>query len=201
MPVYDDDQPMKLTWCKDPIVLTSTVGGYCLVPRHCSGLMGTTCIDKNPGEGGTFKRCECNQGLKPALPDPNSGIIRRCIGPNEEGVLSLISQALFGEDTSIDRLPIKVSLKLSEKAVLESCKSTVRFARKVAPRQSRNLSLQMTVVEMNEWIPTEQFELSRDNITDALTGIIQAKLPSSALGHHGVLIRLMSSNIEDKGKP
>ena len=31
--VYDDQDPMKLTWCKDPIILTSTVGGYC-VGRH-----------------------------------------------------------------------------------------------------------------------------------------------------------------------
>ena len=38
-------------------MLTSTVGGYCLVSRHCSALMGTKCIDSNPGEGGTFKRC------------------------------------------------------------------------------------------------------------------------------------------------
>ena len=38
LPTYDGRQPMKLTWCKDPIVLTSTVGGYCLVPRHCSGI-------------------------------------------------------------------------------------------------------------------------------------------------------------------
>ena len=53
---YDDAEPERLTWCKDPIVLTSTVGGYCLVPKHCAGLMGTTCVDKNPGEGGTFKR-------------------------------------------------------------------------------------------------------------------------------------------------
>jgi Mg2+ and Co2+ transporter CorA len=57
----------------------------------------------------------------------------------------------------------------------------------------------MTVVEMNEWIPMEQFELKRDNVTDALMGIVQAKLPTSALGHHGVLIRLMSANDDNKG--
>lgn len=95
-----------------------------LVPRHCSGLMGTQCIDLNPGEGGTFKRCECQDGLKPALPDPTTGITKRCIGPNEEGVLSLISMALFGEDGT-NPIPLKVNLKLTEKAILDSCKSTV----------------------------------------------------------------------------
>ena len=123
--VYDDNDPTKLTWCKDPIVLTSTVGGYCLVSRHCAALMGTMCIDQNPGEGGAFKRCECAEGLKPALPDPNTGVIKRCIGPNEEGVLSLISQALFGEDAS-DPVPLKVNLKLTEKAILDTCSGTVR---------------------------------------------------------------------------
>ena len=121
---YDDAEPEKLTWCKDPIVLTSTVGGYCLVPKHCAGLMGTTCVDKNPGEGGTFKRCECQDDLKPALPDPSTGVVKRCIGPNEEGVLSLISQALFGED-SANSVPLKVNIKLTEKAILDACQSTV----------------------------------------------------------------------------
>lgn len=179
--VYDDQEPLKLTWCKDPIVLTSTVGGYCLVERHCSGLMGTRCVDANPGEGGTFKRCECQNGLKPALPDPNTGIIKRCIGPNEEGVLSLISQALFGEDGS-DAIPIRVNIKLTEKAILDSCKGT------------------MTVVELNEWIPSEQFVLKNDNITAGLMGVFYAKFPSSALGHHGILVRLMSEEEEEKGK-
>ena len=50
----------------------------------------------------------------------------------------------------------------------------------------------MTVVEQNEWIPFEQFPLQKDNITDTYLGTIQAKLPNSALGHHGLLIRLMS---------
>ena len=94
--------------------------------RHCSALIGSTCMDKNPGEGGTFKRCECENGLKPALPDPNLGIIKRCIGPNEEGVLSLISQALFGDDTTSDRLPDKVNFKLNEKALLDTCSRIVR---------------------------------------------------------------------------
>ena len=83
-------------------------------------------MDKNPGEGGTFKRCECEDGLKPALPDPNLGIIKRCIGPHEEGVLSLISQALFGDDTTSDRLPDKVNFKLNEKALLDTCSRIVR---------------------------------------------------------------------------
>ena len=34
LPTYDDNEPLKLTWCKDPIVLTSTVGGYCLISRY-----------------------------------------------------------------------------------------------------------------------------------------------------------------------
>ena len=87
--------------------------------------MGTTCMDKNPGEGGTFKRCECDNDLKPDLPDATLGIIKRCIGPGEEGVLSLISQALFGDDSNSDRIPVKVSLKLNEKALLDSCSSIV----------------------------------------------------------------------------
>ena len=91
--------------------------------------MGTICTDINPGEGGTFKRCECQEGLKPALPDPSTDVIKRCIGPNEEGVLSLISQALFGEEAS-NPVPLKVNLKLTEKAVLDSCKSTVSCPRK-----------------------------------------------------------------------
>ena len=33
LPVYDKEEPMKLSYCKDPIVLTSSVGGYCLIPR------------------------------------------------------------------------------------------------------------------------------------------------------------------------
>ena len=58
----------------------------------------------------------------------------------------------------------------------------------------------MTVVELDEWIPSEQFAMKKDNITDALFGVIYAKFPSSALGHHGILIRLLSSNEETKGK-
>ena len=57
----------------------------------------------------------------------------------------------------------------------------------------------MTVVEMDEWIPTEQFPLKKDNITDAYFGVIYAKFPSSALGHHGILIRLLSSDEQTKG--
>ena len=127
LPVYDPDHPSKLVWCKDPIVLTSTIGGYCLVQKHCSSLMGSLCVDQNPGEGGTFKRCECEDGLKPALPDPNTGVIKRCIGPNEEGVLSLISQAMFGDDTADETgVPsLKVNLKLTEKVLLETCQSLV----------------------------------------------------------------------------
>mgnify|MGYP001481236136 CR=1 FL=1 len=52
-----------------------------------------TFFQKISFQGGTFKRCECESGLKPSLPDPATGIIKRCIGPNEAGVLSLISQA------------------------------------------------------------------------------------------------------------
>ena len=59
--------------------------------------------------------------------------------------------------------------------------------------------LQMTVVELNEWIPTEQFALKKDNITDAFMGVIQAKFPRTALGHHGILIRLLSDNEDEKG--
>ena len=61
-------------------------------------------------------------------------------------------------------------------------------------------TLQMTVVELDEWIPSEQFAMKKDNITDALFGVIYAKFPSSALGHHGILIRLLSSNEETKGE-
>ena len=74
---------------------------------------------------GTFKRCECESGLKPSLPDPATGIIKRCIGPNEAGVLSLISQALFGDDSSGNPIPLKINLKLTEKALLDTCQSTV----------------------------------------------------------------------------
>ncbi len=125
LPVYDEDHPRKLTWCKDPIILTSTVGGYCLVPRHCKSLMGTVCSDKNPGEGGQFKRCQCREGLKPQRPDPVLGVVRRCIGPNEQGVLSLISQALFGPQSTLTGYPLQVNLKLTEKAILESCNRIV----------------------------------------------------------------------------
>ena len=52
---------------------------------------------------------------------------------------------------------------------------------------------------MDEWIPTEQFPLKKDNITDAYFGVIYAKFPSSALGHHGILIRLLSSDEQTKG--
>ena len=128
LPVYDKIQPMKLKYCKDPIVLTSSVGGYCLIDKHCSALPGTICTDDYPGEGGTFKRCECQDDLKPALPDPTLGIIKRCIGPNDEGVLSLISQALFGDNSGPNKVPVKVSLKLNEKALLDSCSSSVRFS-------------------------------------------------------------------------
>lgn len=76
-------------------------------------------------QGGTFKRCECESGLKPSLPDPATGIIKRCIGPNEAGVLSLISQALFGDDSSGNPVPLKINLKLTEKALLDTCQSTV----------------------------------------------------------------------------
>ena len=58
----------------------------------------------------------------------------------------------------------------------------------------------MTVVELNEWIPSEQFMLKRDNITDALMGVVYAKLPSSALGHHGILLRLLTESEEEKGQ-
>ena len=71
-----------------------------------------------------FSRCECQDDLKPALPDPTTGVVKRCIGPNEEGVLSLISQALFG-DNQPDSIPLKVNIKLTEKAILDACKSTV----------------------------------------------------------------------------
>ena len=71
-----------------------------------------------------FFRCECQDDLKPALPDPTTGVVKRCIGPNEEGVLSLISQALFG-DNQPDSIPLKVNIKLTEKAILDACKSTV----------------------------------------------------------------------------
>jgi hypothetical protein len=33
----------KLSECQDPIVLTSTVNGYCLVDEHCRNLEGTVC--------------------------------------------------------------------------------------------------------------------------------------------------------------
>jgi len=33
----------KLSECQDPIVLTSTVNGYCLVDEHCRNLEGTFC--------------------------------------------------------------------------------------------------------------------------------------------------------------
>ena len=49
---------------------------------------------------------------------------------------------------------------------------------------------QMTVIELNEWIPYEQFEMKQDEITDTHLGVVQVKLPNSALGHHGILIRL-----------
>ncbi len=52
---------------------------------------------------------------------------------------------------------------------------------------------------MNEWIPSEQFSMKVDNVTNALMGIVYAKLPTSALGHHGVLIRLLSSIEEERG--
>ena len=129
-------QPMKLKYCKDPIVLTSSVGGYCLIDKHCSALPGTICTDDYPGEGGTFKRCECQDDLKPALPDPTLGIIKRCIGPNDEGVLSLISQALFGDNSGPNKVPVKVSLKLNEKALLDSCSSSVRFLEDFSPIDS-----------------------------------------------------------------
>ena len=58
----------------------------------------------------------------------------------------------------------------------------------------------MTVVELNEWIPYEQFPLKKDNITDTYLGIIQAKLPNSALGHHGLVIRLMNEKPSEKGQ-
>lgn len=73
---------------------------------------------------GFYFRCECQDDLKPALPDPTTGVVKRCIGPNEEGVLSLISQALFG-DNQPDSIPLKVNIKLTEKAILDACKSTV----------------------------------------------------------------------------
>ena len=57
------------------------------------------------------------------------------------------SQALFGDDSSNSPIPLKVNLKLTEKALLDSCQST------------------MTVVELNEWIPSEQFAMKKDNIT------------------------------------
>lgn len=57
----------------------------------------------------------------------------------------------------------------------------------------------MTVVELDEWIPSEQFKLEKDNITEALVGVVQAKLPNSALGHHGLIIRLMSEKENEKG--
>ncbi len=127
LPVYDEDHPKKLTWCKDPIVLTSTVGGYCLVQRHCKSLMGTECTDVGMArDGGRFKKCECRRGLKAQRPDPVLGVVRRCIGPQEEGVLSLISQALFGPEKPGDGAwPIKVNLRLTEKAILDSCSGTV----------------------------------------------------------------------------
>ena len=36
IPVYDKEKPMKLNYCRDPIVLTSSVGGYCLIPKYGS---------------------------------------------------------------------------------------------------------------------------------------------------------------------
>ena len=42
----------------------------------------------------------------------------------------------------------------------------------------------MTVVELNEWIPSEQFTLKRDNVTDGHIGVVYAKFPSSALGNN-----------------
>lgn len=58
----------------------------------------------------------------------------------------------------------------------------------------------MTIVELNEWIPSEQFVLKKDNVSDAFLGVFYAKFPSSALGHHGTLLRLMSAEEEEKGK-
>ena len=52
---------------------------------------------------------------------------------------------------------------------------------------------QTTVVESNEWVPIERFPMTYDNITDAWISVIFAKIPSSALPTHGVLIRLMSA--------
>ena len=57
----------------------------------------------------------------------------------------------------------------------------------------------MTVVELDEWVPLEQFEMKRDNITDTYMGMVYIKLPNSALGHHGPIIRLMSNKEDDKG--
>jgi hypothetical protein len=42
-------------------------------------------------------------------------------------------------------------------------------------------------------VPFEKFPMTYDNITDAWISVIFAKIPSSALPTHGVLIRLMSA--------
>jgi hypothetical protein len=103
---------------------TSTQFNKCeLVVVHRVILLPASCdAGKNTFK---FKRCECEDGLKPGFPDPKTGVIKRCIGPNEEGVLSLISQALFGQDADGSELPLKINLKLNEKAILDSCTSIV----------------------------------------------------------------------------
>ena len=49
------------------------------------------------------------------------------------------------------------------------------------------------MVESHEWVPSERLPMVYDNITDAFVSIVFAKIPSSALPTHGILIRLMST--------
>ena len=57
----------------------------------------------------------------------------------------------------------------------------------------------MTVVELSEWIPREQFEMTKDTLSNAYMGMIYAKFPNSALGHHGILLRLLTADEDTKG--
>ena len=57
------------------------------------------------------------------------------------------------------------------------------------------------MVESNEWVPNERFPMTYDNITDAWVSIVFAKIPSSALPTHGLLIRIMSPVPDLQVKP
>jgi len=74
--------------CYDPIESARTVGGKCLVQKHCDPLPNTIC---GPTVSETVKVCQCVHGTKPSPSDSSSGLVLGCQGLDPDDLTSMAS--------------------------------------------------------------------------------------------------------------